>query len=97
MNKITRINDLIFNSPKLIYIDTNNFSRRIWKPLISKLVKENKIRFYTPFYDERHCFGSHVCRQTTDLKTVSYLMGNSPETLQKYYLSVDTNFEVPEI
>lgn len=97
LTKITKINELIFNSPKQRYIDTNNFSRRIWKPLIENLVEENKIRFYIPFYDERHCFGSHVCRQTTDLKTVSYLMGNSPETLQKYYLSVDTTFEVPEI
>lgn len=96
LNKIPRNNNLIFSSPQNKMIDTNNFSRRQWKPLIHKLEEEKKIRFYIPFYDQRHCFGSHVCRETTDLKTVSYLMGNSPETLQKYYLSIDTTFEVPE-
>lgn len=95
-NKLPKNNELIFPSKMGGYIDTNNFSKRVWKKVINKLLEEKKIRFYIPFYDERHCFGSHVCRQTTDLKTVSYLMGNSPDTLQKYYLSVDSDFEVPE-
>ncbi|WP_324282625.1 tyrosine-type recombinase/integrase [Cyanobacterium aponinum UTEX 3221] len=97
IKKIPKINNLLFPSPKGIYIDTHNFSRRHWQKLIYRLVEENKIRYYIPFYDERHCFGNHVCRQTNDLKTVSYLMGNSPETLQKYYLSIDSDFEIPEI
>lgn len=95
-SKIPKTNDLIFVSLKGTYLDSHNFSNRQWKQLINKLLEEKKIKFYIPFYDERHCFGSHVCRQTTDLKTVSYLMGNSPSTLQKHYLSIDSNFEVPE-
>jgi integrase len=96
-SKLPKTNDLIFVSLKGTYLDSHNFSNRQWKQLLNKLLEEKKIKFYIPFYDERHCFGSHVCRQTTDLKTVSYLMGNSPSTLQKHYLSIDSNFEVPEI
>lgn len=96
-SKLPKINELIFVSPKGGWIDSHNFSNRQWKPLINKLVKEKKLKFYIPFYDERHCFGSHVCRQTKDLKTVSYVMGNSPQTLQKHYLSIDPDFKIPEI
>lgn len=97
LNKIPRINALIFPSPTGLKIDTNNFSKRQWKKLINSLIKDRKLNYYIPFYDQRHCFGTHICRETKDLKTVSYIMGNSPTTLQKNYLSIDFNFEIPEI
>ncbi|WP_373479271.1 tyrosine-type recombinase/integrase [Geminocystis sp.] len=89
--------NLLFPSPNGLYINTDNLSRRIWKPVIDELVANHQLPFYLPFYDSRHCFGSLILRKTTDIKTVSTIMGNSPQTLYKHYLADNLDFEVPPL
>ncbi|BAQ61637.1 phage integrase [Geminocystis sp. NIES-3708] len=89
--------NLLFPSPQGLYINTDNLSRRIWKPAIDELVANNQLPFYLPFYDCRHCFGSLILRKTSDIKTVSTIMGNSPQTLYKHYLADNLDFEVPPL
>jgi integrase len=89
--------NLLFISHEYNYINADNFSKRQWKRVVSGLVKDGLLPYYIPFYDERHCFGTHLVRNSTDLKTTAAIMGNSPDTLVKSYLAVDEhpNF-IPE-
>lgn len=88
---------LIFPAIKGGYIDTNNFAKRHWNIVLDGLVAIGKLKYRIPFYDERHCFGTLICRQVSDLRTVANIMGNSPDVLQKYYLANDDKFELPEL
>jgi integrase len=54
--------NLVFPSITGIYIDRKNFSTRIWKPLILKLVNEGLVKEYSTFYDVRHTSMTHLCR-----------------------------------
>jgi integrase len=90
--------DLIFPSFNNDYIDRHNFSRRIWKPVVEKLVKDGLVREYLPFYDIRHTFATKLCRSgKVDLKTISSIIGNSVDTLIENYLAVDEGLELPTI
>lgn len=96
LSKIPRRHShLIFSAVQGGYIDNNNLAKRHWNIVLDGLVVIGKLKFRIPFYDERHCFGTLICRQVSDLKTVANIMGNSPEVLQKYYLANDNNFELP--
>lgn len=88
---------LIFPAIKGGYIDTDNFAKRHWNTVLDGLVVLGKLKYRIPFYDERHCFGTLVCRQVSDLQTVANIMGNSPTVLQKHYLANDDNFVLPEL
>lgn len=91
-------NNLIFPSVTGIYIDRKNFSTRIWKPLILKLVDEGLVKEYLTFYDVRHTFITHLCRSgKADLQTIANIVGNSVPTLIKNYLAVDESLELPEL
>jgi len=87
---------LIFKGVRGGYINADNFNRRYWQPVINSLVSDGVLPVSIAFYDQRHCFGSLICRKTTDIKTVSSIMGNSPQTLYRYYLADDLDFSVPE-
>lgn len=87
---------LIFPAVQGGYLDTENFGKRHWNPVLDSLIVLGKLKFRIPFYDERHCFGTIVCRQVQDLQTVANIMGNSPTVLQKHYLANDNAFNLPE-
>ncbi|MGI0480230.1 tyrosine-type recombinase/integrase [Geminocystis sp. CENA526] len=90
--------NLIFPSLTGIYIDRKNFSTRIWKPLILKLVDEGLVKEYLTFYDVRHTFITHLCRSgKADLQTIANIVGNSVPTLIRNYLAVDESLELPEL
>jgi hypothetical protein len=46
----------------------HNFSRRIWKPVVEKLVKDGLVREYLPFYDIRRVNEILVGRQKIRFK-----------------------------
>jgi integrase len=96
LSQIPRSNYLMFPAVNGGYINTENFVKRHWNPVLDGLLVLGKIKFKIKFYDERHCFGTLVCRQVSDLKTVANIMGNSPMVLQKHYLANDNDFELPE-
>ena len=90
-------NNLVFPSLKGGYIARGNFVNVWWRPIINKLIELKEVEAYAPFYDQRHTFGTHVARSTLDLKTLSSIMGNSPDTLMKNYLAKDNDSDfVPE-
>lgn len=96
--KTDNTNNLIFPSLTGIYIDRKNFSTRIWKPLILKLVDEGLVKEYLTFYDVRHTFITHLCRSgKADLQTIANIVGNSVPTLIRNYLAVDESLELPEL
>lgn len=96
--KIDNPNNLLFPSINKTYIDRKNFSTRIWKPLILKLVNEGLVKEYLTFYDVRHTFITHLCRSgKADLQTIANIVGNSVPTLIKNYLAVDDSLELPEL
>lgn len=84
--------NLIFPSYNNSYIDTRNFNKPLWKPILENLVKDGLVKEYLPFYDIRHTFAIKLCRSDqVDLKTISSIIGNSVETLIENYLAVDEN------
>jgi len=95
LNRLPKHGKLLFTNPSGNYIDTSKVGSRFWNKVVKNLVTEGKLPFHIPFYDERHCFGSIVARQTTDIKTLATIMGNSPQTLYKNYLADDLDFDVP--
>jgi integrase len=95
--RLTQHNYLIFPSLSGGYLNIDNLVKRHWNPVIDSLVVRGKLPYRIPFYDERHCFGTLICREINDLKTVSNLMGNSPEILQRHYLANDDLLVLPEI
>ncbi|MBL1210675.1 tyrosine-type recombinase/integrase [Geminocystis sp. GBBB08] len=88
--------ELLFTGVRGGYINSDTVNRRYWHPVIEGMVKDGLLPFTIPFYDQRHSFGSLICRKTSDIKTVASLMGNSPNTLYRYYLADDVDFIVPE-
>lgn len=92
-----RHSHLMFPAVQGGYLDNNNLVKRHWNIVVNGLVVIGKLKYHIPFYDQRHCFGTIVCRQTTDLKTVANIMGNTPEVLQKNYLANDDCFKLPEL
>ncbi|MGE5656755.1 MAG: tyrosine-type recombinase/integrase [Actinomycetota bacterium] len=96
--RIPNKNNLVFPSAKGGYITNDNFSNRQWRPIIKKLVELGEVEFYLCWYDERHTFGTHASRHNPDLKTLSSMMGNSPDTLMKHYLAVNEDGDyLPEL
>jgi integrase len=90
--------NLIFPNTEGNYLSTNNFGRRIWKPVVESLVKDGLVSEYLPFYDIRHTFATKLCRSgKVDLKTISSIIGNSVDTLIENYLAVDEALELPTI
>lgn len=97
VNNLSCKNDeLLFKGVRGGYVNADTVNRRYWTPVIEGLVSDGVLPFAIAFYDQRHTFGSIVCRKTTDIKTVASIMGNSPSTLYKYYLADDMDFDVPE-
>jgi integrase len=89
---------LIFSNFNGSYINIENFGRRIWKPILTKLIKDGLVKEYLPFYDIRHTFATKLCRSgKVDLKTISSIIGNSVETLISNYLAVDESLELPKL
>lgn len=98
INSFPRLSDyLIFPAVNGGYINCDNLAKRHWNIVLDGLVVLGKLKFRINFYDERHCFGTLVCRQTNDLQTVANIMGNSPTVLQKHYLANDLDFNIPEL
>lgn len=96
--RIPNKNNLVFPSVKGGYINSKDFSNRHWRPIVQELVKLKEVKEYLPFYDERHTFGTHATRHGCDLKTLSSMMGNSPETLMNHYLAVNEDADyLPEL
>jgi len=79
------------------YIDQHNFSNRIFKPIVSRLVVDDLIEKYLPSYNLRHSFITRLIQSGVDIASVAKISGNSVEViLQSYYASND-NVKIPRL
>jgi integrase len=89
---------LIFPNLNGDYLDTHNFSKRIWKKILDHLINDGLVKEYLTFYDIRHSYTTHLCRSgKADLQTIANIVGNSVPTLIRNYLAVDESLELPEL
>jgi len=85
--------DLVFESPKGLAIDDNNFQKRIFKPILTKLNIEERV-----LYACRHTFGSRCIDSGISPVMTAFLMGNNPETaLRNYTHQISLPTELPKI
>ncbi|MBK1986958.1 tyrosine-type recombinase/integrase [Sphaerospermopsis aphanizomenoides BCCUSP55] len=100
LNSLPRIpneNNLVFPSYEGIYIDQHNFYNRYWQVIVNNLFTQKLISKELTFYDLRHSFITWMLRDGVDIKTIATIVGNSPETIMKYYLASNDDIELPEI
>lgn len=79
------------------YINLDDFSYRYWKPAIKNLVYIGKLHKYLPIYKLRHSRATALLQAGIDQKTIAYLLETSLKMLDKHYLSIDNNPNLPEI
>lgn len=85
--------DLVFQSPKGLAIDDNNFQKRIFKPILKELKIEERV-----LYACRHTFGSRCIDSGITPVMTAFLMGNNPETaLRNYTHQLNIPKELPNI
>jgi integrase len=78
-----------------VEIDLHNFLNRHWKPIVTALVKEGKIREYLPTYNTRHTFISLCLDAGIGVAQIAEWVGNSPEIILKNYAGAVRKVEVP--
>jgi len=77
---------ILFPSPGGGYINSRNFLRRAWRPIILPLVKSQGIRRYLPPYSLRHSFISNMHYiHGVPLPTIAFLVGDKTETIIRFY------------
>lgn len=85
--------DLVFESPKGLAIDDNNFQKRIFKPILKELKIEERV-----LYACRHTFGSRCIDSGITPVMTAFLMGNNPETaLRNYTHQINIPKDLPSI
>lgn len=84
-----RFEDLVFPSTTGGYINLKNFTRRIWKPVITKLVSEGKLTEYLPTYHCRHTAASMLAGAGVPATTIAALLDTSEQMLNKHYFDND--------
>lgn len=85
--------DLVFESPKGLAIDDNNFQKRIFKPILRELKIEERV-----LYACRHTFGSRCIDSGITPVMTAFLMGNNPETaLRNYTHQINIPKDLPSI
>ena len=82
---------LVFLSPKGCAVDGHNFLNREWQEILS----ENTIA-YRVVYNCRHTFITLCLEAGVPVVQVARWVGNSPQTIWKYYAGLVSTHMVPE-
>lgn len=77
-------------------IDAHNFLNRIWKPVLTNLVKDRKVRQYLPQYNCRHTFITLALEAGVTVPQIAKWVGNSPEVIMKHYADTTRQVQIPE-
>ncbi|WP_138503266.1 tyrosine-type recombinase/integrase [Nostoc sp. PA-18-2419] len=88
---------LLFHSRNKKELDSHNFLNRIWRPVLTRLVKDRLIRYYLPQYNCRHTFITICLEAGISVKQIADMVGNSPEVIYRHYSGVIKQLEVPAI
>lgn len=88
----SRPNDLIFPAPNGGWLNSNNFARRVWKPLLEGLdIRHRKI------YAARHTFITLTLQAGVPIPDIARLVGNSAKVILEHYAGRTRSLVVPEI
>jgi hypothetical protein len=77
--------NLVFPSPRHWYIDVNNFTNRIFKPVVESLVEMGEITEYLPTYHSRHTTQNRWLESGMSEEAIAALLDTSPEMIRKHY------------
>ncbi|MEB3886152.1 tyrosine-type recombinase/integrase [Lyngbya sp. CCY1209] len=83
---------IVFPSKRGVILDIGNFQHRHWKPILADLGIE-----YRKPYQMRHTFITLCLEAGVEVKDVAHLVGNSPETIYKFYAGRKQGLSVPEL
>jgi integrase len=86
----------VFPAPYTTYINLSNFGTNKWKPIIEKLVYENKLPEYLSLYHCRHTFISECLNAKIPIQQIAKWVGNSPEMIWRHYAGVMDDYSLPE-
>jgi site-specific recombinase XerD len=89
--------DLVFPSFEGKYIDLHNFTNRVFKPVVKKLIELGEIENDLTTYSLRHTFITQMVRKGIDISTIANLVGNSPETILEHYLNANKGITLPDL
>jgi integrase len=89
---------LLFPSIEGGYLDSQNFNRRHFKPLVLDLVSQGKIDKYLRPYCLRHSYATNLIRNGVDISTIAGLLGDNIQTVIENYIASDyENAQLPDI
>lgn len=88
---------LVFTTLRGKYINTDDFRKKIWKPIINSLVEAGKVQCYRSTYDTRHTFISMALEAGLTVNQVAKLAGNTPQVILQHYAGNLLKFEVPVV
>jgi len=77
-------------------INSQNFLKRTWKPVVMALVEAGQVRKYLPTKHTRHTFITLALEAGMDPKDVAALVGNTAEVIYKHYAAPKPSIIVPE-
>jgi integrase len=96
-NRKVRPDELVFTTPDGSHINHDNFNSRYWKPTVTQLVLEGKIRFYKGINHLRHFRATQLLQAGIDHQTICKLLETSPAMLHRHYLDWNRDIELPSI
>lgn len=77
-------------------LDAHNFLNRVWKPVLTNLLKDGKVRHYLPQYNCRHTFITLALEAGVTVPQIAKWVGNSPEVIMKHYADTTRQVQIPE-
>lgn len=95
----------VFTSPTGLPISNTRFTNQVWKGcrsghkvykgIVTQLVKEGKVERYRCLYNTRHTFATMALEAGVTVSQVAKLIGNSPEITLRHYAGSTLKIEVP--
>lgn len=90
--------NLLFPSINGGYLDSQNFNKRHFKPIVLDLVKQGKIEQYLRPYCLRHSYATNMIKKGVDIATIAGLLGDNIQTIINNYIGSDyENANLPDI
>lgn len=77
---------LVFPTPVARwYVDIDDFTKRIFRPVVEELVKARKIAKYLPTYHARHTTQNRWLEAGMSEEAIAALLDTSPAMIRKHY------------
>jgi integrase len=88
-------NALVFPRNNGREINAHNFLNRVWKPIVTELVKEGKVKEYLPQYNCRHTFITLCLEDGISSRRVAEWCGTSVSVIETHYAGIIQDIQVP--